>query len=304
MFSPWQISQSALAVERHHWPLVLYNRRVAKRNPIDILLTGAELSVRRAGVFAYRKWYEFPPRRFDDWDLVLYRRGTAVWNIENIGKVHLRPGSVLLLPPGTLNGTAGRMTGPAELIGIHFHLNIESGAGFFHVAPHQPLLQVRQWRGLYDQAARIVHEYEAPGAMGREIVLRDLTRVLLVELCRLYARRTPGSGVPTDLRVLKVLMEMEERFAQSLTAADIARWAGLSPSHLRSLFQAELGMSPLQALIARRMREARRLLAGTSQPIAQIARQVGYDDPLYFSRAFREMIGQSPMDYRASAKTP
>jgi AraC-like DNA-binding protein len=52
------------------------------------------------------------------------------------------------------------------------------------------------------------------------------------------------------------------------------------------------------------MREARRLLAGTSQPIAQIARQVGYDDPLYFSRAFREMIGQSPMDYRASAKTP
>ena len=76
---------------------------MAQRNPIDILLAGADMHVRRAGVFAYRKWYEFPQRAFDDWDLVLYRRGAAIWDIEGVGRCHLRPGSVLLLPPGARN---------------------------------------------------------------------------------------------------------------------------------------------------------------------------------------------------------
>jgi len=36
----------------------------------------------------------------------------------------------------------------------------------------------------------------------------------------------------------------------------------------------------------------------TDQSVATIARQVGYDDPLYFSRIFRRVHGVSPSEYR------
>jgi len=84
----------------------------------------------------------------------------------------------------------------------------------------------------------------------------------------------------------------------------MGEWVGLSASHLRSLFAAELGVSPIAALQTQRTREARRLLAGGSLTVKEIARQVGYEDPLYFSRAFRKRVGMSPMEYRQSAKNP
>ncbi|WP_207101751.1 helix-turn-helix transcriptional regulator, partial [Paracoccus shandongensis] len=46
------------------------------------------------------------------------------------------------------------------------------------------------------------------------------------------------------------------------------------------------------------MTEARRLLAFTRLPIAEIGHRLGFDDPPYFSRRFRVATGQSPSEYR------
>jgi AraC family transcriptional regulator of arabinose operon len=51
-----------------------------------------------------------------------------------------------------------------------------------------------------------------------------------------------------------------------------------------------------------RMTRARGLLDRTTLTIAEIARAVGYDDPLYFSRHFRDRHGVSPREYRAIHK--
>jgi AraC family transcriptional activator of pobA len=47
------------------------------------------------------------------------------------------------------------------------------------------------------------------------------------------------------------------------------------------------------------MREACRMLAYTRQPVAQIGYGLGFDDPSYFSRAFRRAMGVAPAAYRA-----
>jgi AraC family transcriptional regulator of arabinose operon len=48
-----------------------------------------------------------------------------------------------------------------------------------------------------------------------------------------------------------------------------------------------------------RMREARRLLVETDLTVAEVARKVGFEDPLYFSRCFRHLTGVPPSHYRA-----
>jgi AraC family transcriptional regulator, transcriptional activator of pobA len=49
--------------------------------------------------------------------------------------------------------------------------------------------------------------------------------------------------------------------------------------------------------------EARRLLAYTAAPVAEVARDLGFDDPSYFSRFFARRAGQAPQDYRAALQT-
>lgn len=272
-------------------------------NAIDILLEGSLLTVHRAGVFRYAKYYNYPVRRFNDFDLILFARGQATWHVEGMGPVKLGPGTVLLLPPNVANGTLGKVHGQAEHIGVHFDLTIENGANFFDSVPYERILHLRSWRTLYAQALRIAAEWSGDLGVGRNVVVQDLTRVLLVDLVRHYTAATQGQ-IATDGRVLEVLRRLDAEFASPLSVEEMAGWVGLSVSHLRTLFQNELGLSPIHALVARRLREARRLLLGTSLPVKLVAQNVGYEDPLYFSRAFREAVGQSPQAFRESAKNP
>lgn len=73
---------------------------------------------------------------------------------------------------------------------------------------------------------------------------------------------------------------------------------GIAPATFRRHWQRLVGDSPNRYLTAVRMREARRLLVETRLPVATIAEQVGYEDPLYFSRRFREQVGVTARDYR------
>ncbi|MFI5781506.1 helix-turn-helix transcriptional regulator [Nocardia sp. NPDC051570] len=54
-------------------------------------------------------------------------------------------------------------------------------------------------------------------------------------------------------------------------------------------------------ILQRRMTEARRLLADTTLPIAEIARRVGLPDPGYFTRQFRHTYGLPPRTWRTTS---
>ena len=49
------------------------------------------------------------------------------------------------------------------------------------------------------------------------------------------------------------------------------------------------------------MKAAKKLLRSTYLPVKAIAEQVGYPDPLHFSKSFKSATGQSPAQYRAEA---
>ena len=54
---------------------------------------------------------------------------------------------------------------------------------------------------------------------------------------------------------------------------------------------------------ALRMARARQLLDRTAAPVAEIAREVGYEDPFYFSRRFQRHHGMSPTQFRRRDET-
>ena len=62
-------------------------------------------------------------------------------------------------------------------------------------------------------------------------------------------------------------------------------------------------MSIMNYLVRARLDEAKRLLASPGTSVAQVAEQVGFDDPAHFSRSFKRAEGISPSDYRRCAIT-
>jgi AraC-like DNA-binding protein len=65
-----------------------------------------------------------------------------------------------------------------------------------------------------------------------------------------------------------------------------------------------MGESPARYLDGIRIRKAQELLIGTSRSVKEISLEVGYRDPLYFSRAFRRKVGLSPKAFRKDSKGP
>jgi AraC-like DNA-binding protein len=72
----------------------------------------------------------------------------------------------------------------------------------------------------------------------------------------------------------------------------------LSESHFGRLFRDETGVAPMKFLRDLRIARACELLRRTHLHVAEIAYDVGYSDPAYFSRLFHRQTGTSPRAYR------
>ena len=104
------------------------------------------------------------------------------------------------------------------------------------------------------------------------------------------------------LHVRKAVSFINARYADPIGLADISAHIGLDSKYVCRLFQQRLSMSPYRYLTDVRMRKACRLLRSQLLGIAEIARSVGYQDPLLFSRMFKRTIGLSPSAYREKAR--
>ncbi|OZI12065.1 AraC family transcriptional regulator [Bacillaceae bacterium SAS-127] len=90
---------------------------------------------------------------------------------------------------------------------------------------------------------------------------------------------------------------IEVHYMENLTIARLAQMAELSPKYFGDLFKKKFGKSVMKYVSELRMQEAKRLMATAQLPIRDIAHQVGYSDEFYFSRKFKQEVGESPSMY-------
>lgn len=91
---------------------------------------------------------------------------------------------------------------------------------------------------------------------------------------------------------------IHEHYADMLTVRGLAEQNGVNENRLFYVFSKYAGMGPGDYLMAYRLNLARELMITSDLPISEVARQVGYADPLYFSRIFRKRFDISPSRLR------
>jgi AraC family transcriptional regulator len=112
--------------------------------------------------------------------------------------------------------------------------------------------------------------------------------------------RSPRSPSWRDeRRVTAALRRIEAEPDAPLSLAACASAAAMSRFHFLRTFQAVVGMTPHQYLLATRLRRAALRLRRSDDNVAAIAYEAGFGDLSTFNRRFRRLTGQTPTDYRA-----
>ncbi len=106
---------------------------------------------------------------------------------------------------------------------------------------------------------------------------------------------TPSHPLPVRRAIEYISLHYRD---PDIRLPDVSRAAGLSADHFGRLFRQHMGESPMHYLKRTRVNQARNLLEKTYLLVEEIAFDVGFNDPLHFSRVFRAVTGLSPRAWR------
>lgn len=217
-----------------------------------------------------------------------------------------RPGDVCFIPPGLDVRFAWQIKGSRQSsIMVEFDSSI-----FDHYAPefvcarldrgHLIPANYAQNPKVASMARLLASEVGNAGPQGR-IYSESVMRLLTIEILNgawsvpLSADR-PLSG--RDPRIKRAMEFIEEHYATDVSLLDISRAAGLSPTHLTTLFQQETRQTPYAYVIDRRLKQAIHLLRKTGLSIAQVSYEAGFSDQQHMTRAFRAKLRRTPKAVR------
>ncbi|GAA3929678.1 hypothetical protein GCM10023085_08800 [Actinomadura viridis] len=98
--------------------------------------------------------------------------------------------------------------------------------------------------------------------------------------------------------VAATMARLEAAPADPWRLDDLARAVNLDPAYLGRLFVQCAGLTPMGFLARLRAERAATLLARSALPVARVGAAVGWDDPTYFARRFKSLVGLTPSEYR------
>jgi AraC family transcriptional regulator len=151
--------------------------------------------------------------------------------------------------------------------------------------------------GLIRLLAREIDPAQRRGRIFAETVIRLIALELAASHWSVPVRDLDAPS-HRDARVQRAIDFVEANFARDISLIEISAVAGLSPTHLTTVFQRETGFTPYAYVIERRLREAVKMLRATDLPIAQVAFATGFADQQHMTRVFRARLGTTPRSVR------
>ena len=129
----------------------------------------------------------------------------------------------------------------------------------------------------------------------------------LIDLSRKGKPRAHIDPEPSEITVTSVdeklvadaIAYVEKNMARSdLSVEELSRELGMSRAHLYKKISQITGKTPIEFIRIIRLKRAAQLLRESQQNISEIAFQVGFNNPKYFSRYFKEEFGVLPSVYQ------
>jgi AraC family transcriptional regulator, transcriptional activator of pobA len=250
------------------------------------------------------------PHRHDYHELIWIRSGSGRHLIDG-DSVPIEEGTVTIIGRGQVHVfEEGR-----DLHGAVLRLRDELLVGDATGAPASWMLTGRCGRSVpvpEAQADRLEtmlrlldEELSRPAGPDSSKLESHLISAILLLLDRWYddvrAERPESDDADVDL-VRRFVRVLTRDYARHHDVAHYAEELGVPAAALSRALTEVTGRSTKEWVVDQVMIEAARLLRFTELTVQQVALQVGHDDPLYFSRAFKRHFGDSPVAYREATR--
>ena len=261
----------------------------------DLLVTRIGYTANAAG--------HFIPRPEGSLDFVLHYCVDGRGWCEMLGRRWVVPPETVLLIPANEPHCYGAMDDdPWSIYWLHFTgraageycrlLQVTRESPLFNLVCSEEIFSA--FECIYEPMNKI-HTYNnlaaATGALSRFLTLANIRR-----LSANARSRTAEENVRKTIRFMK------DNISGHYSLRQLARIAHMSPNHYSGVFRRCHDHPPLEYFNRLKIQQACRLLETTSLRIKEIARELGFEDPYYFSRSFKRIVGVSPAAYRCRFK--
>ena len=258
------------------------------------------LRVLSAGTYQLHDWPRLPtwrPKGRVDWQLVYVSAGEGHFILDG-HEVIVPAGNMVLYQPRQEQHYYFLGKDHSQYWFVHF-----TGRTVRNILKHYeiPLDGYVLHTGLsyaYEDLFKRMRDELVDCAWGYEEALTYLLRELLIEMNRRMHEEEKNITGFVQNEIDQAKGYFRDHYNEQISIEQYAASRSMSTSWFRSSFTEAVGESPKQYILSLRIRNAQVLLETGSSPISEIARIVGYDNPMYFSRVFRKAKGMPPSEYR------
>ena len=236
-------------------------------------------------------------RVLDEYQLIFITRGEGSFESSSQEKTIVKEGNMFLLFPSEWhNYFPNKKTGWDEhwigFSGVNIDNRIQNG--FF--SKDKPILNIGindEVLNLYEQALSVAKEQKT----GYQQMLAGIVNLLLGYAYSLD-KYFSFEDLEATQKINKAKIFIRENFMGKLTPESVAEQVCMSYSRFRHIFKQDTGFSPAQYIQKLKIQKSKELLTYTLLPSQKIAFEIGFENPDYFCRIFKQKIGLTPIEYR------
>ncbi len=228
---------------------------------------------------------KYPLHRHKSWEILYYLSGKGY--LETPGKnLFFEPGTIIVVPPKLLHGSVSE----------NGFKNISMGGDYGHLF-------------MTNEPFAVTDPPNREGKILAELIYanRFSSPDYLSALCTAFIRFIlQNSTHETQLSrtVSQIIVDITEHFSDpNFNVTSALNKSGYAEDYIRAKFKEITNKTPIRFLTEMRVEHAKKLfeIYGYSRSVAEIAEGCGYNDPIYFTRVFKKIVGISPDAFRTQA---
>ncbi len=236
----------------------------------------------------------------NDYQLIYIAAGKGEYHLKNGTRI-VEKGNMILYRPGEPQVYTYYAADKCDIYWVHFtgskvegilsHYNLPKDENVFFTGSSP------DYKWIYNQ---MIRELQLRRDNYEELLPLLLRHIML--LINRYLKEQKKGTKDIFSGIESAIHYFNENYNKSIKIEQYAKEHYISTNRFIENFKNVANMTPTQYILHLRISAAKDRLVSTDKSIKEIAAEVGYNNPLYFSRLFRKIVGLSPSDYRANVR--